>query len=259
MSGSRGCRSVPSCRARIGHRSHPPPGAPWRVPELRSLCVPWVQMWTSVTGTTGASTAARTCSGGTAAAAPRATCSTTSGTSAWVSGGPAWGRCPVPCGVHSVPVGVTLYLWGTSHNSVIPRFRDSIQMRTSAPAPLPVALPPATTPWAASSAFVPRASTSTRPSGAARTWTSARPGAAPAATAAPTRTGGTCAAAPAATSEQDRGKGAASRAFSAGNSRGMWHKESSAFPHPSRDPCASSISCPTSLMPGLVQLPADAL
>lgn len=165
---------------------------------------------------------------------------------------PAWG-------VHSVPVGVTLYLWGTSHNSVIPRFRDSIQMRTSAPAPLPVALPPATTPWAASSAFVPRASTSTRPSGAARTWTSARPGAAPAATAAPTRTGGTCAAAPAATSEQDRGKGAASGAFPAGNSRGMWHKESSASPHPSRDPCASSISCPTSLMPGLVQLPADAL
>lgn len=92
--------------------NHPPPWAPsrtlaarrvpWargpRAPSiahspgrrcLTAICVPLLQMWTSVTETTGASTAARTCSEATAAAVHRATCSTTSGTSAWVSVG--WG------------------------------------------------------------------------------------------------------------------------------------------------------------------------
>lgn len=70
---------------------------------LTTICVTLLQMWTSVMETIGASTAARTCSEATAAAVRRATCSTTSGISVWVS---------VGCGLlYAVAVG-----WGIEGN-----------------------------------------------------------------------------------------------------------------------------------------------
>lgn len=83
-------------------------------------------------------------------------------------------------------------------------------MKTSAPAPPPAALPPATTLWGVSSASAHLASISTKPLVGARTWMNAPQAAAPAVTAAPTRTEGISAAAPEATSERDKGKRAAS-------------------------------------------------
>lgn len=61
-----------------------------------------VQMWTSVMGTIAASMAARTCWGATAVVAPRATSSTTNGTSVWVSGTEAcWSGLPEPGAMES--------------------------------------------------------------------------------------------------------------------------------------------------------------
>ena len=82
------------------------------------------------------------------------------------------------------------------------------QTRTSVSChPRPAAAPPATTCWAASAASAPPALTSTRPSGAARTWMSVRCGAAPVATAVPTPPAASCAAAPEATSGLGKGEG----------------------------------------------------
>lgn len=81
----------------------------------------------------------------------------------------------------------------------------------SVPAPLPVALPPATTLWEASSVSVHPASILTRPSGGARMWMNAQQVAAPAVTAAPTQTEAISVDVLEATSEQDKGKRAASR------------------------------------------------
>lgn len=83
-------------------------------------------------------------------------------------------------------------------------------MKTSAPAPPPVALPPATTLWEASSVSVRLASILTRPLEGARMWMNAQQVAAPAVTAAPTQTEAISVAVLEATSEQDKGKRAAS-------------------------------------------------
>lgn len=119
-----------------------------------------VKMWMSVTETTGASMAARTCLEATDVAVHRAMCSTTSGISVW--------------------------------------------MKMSAPAQLPVALPPATTLWEVSSASVRLALTLTRPLGGARMWMNAQLAAAPVVMAAPTRMEVTSVAVLEATSEQDK-------------------------------------------------------
>lgn len=81
-----------------------------------------------------------------------------------------------------------------------------VQMKMSAPAQLPVALPPATTLWEVSSASVRLALTLTRPLGGARMWMNAQLVAAPVVMAAPTRMEVTSVAVLEATSEQDKGK-----------------------------------------------------
>lgn len=80
----------------------------------------------------------------------------------------------------------------------------SAWMKMSVPAPLPVALPPATTLWEASSVSVHPASILTRPSGGARMWMNAQQVAAPAVTAAPTQTEAISVDVLEATSEQDK-------------------------------------------------------
>lgn len=80
------------------------------------------------------------------------------------------------------------------------------QMKTSAPAPQSVALPLATTPWAASSASVLLGLTLTRPLVGARMWMSAQLGAVPAAMGAQTLMGATYVAALEDTSELDKGE-----------------------------------------------------
>lgn len=84
-------------------------------------------------------------------------------------------------------------------------------MKTSAPAPLPAALPPATTLWEASSVSVHRALILTKPLVGARMWMNAQQAAAPAVTAAPTQMEVTSVDVLEATSEQDKGKRAARR------------------------------------------------
>lgn len=58
----------------------------WRKTPKASFFFTFPQMWMSAAATTAVSMAARTCWEATAAAARRVTCSTTSGTSVWVSG-----------------------------------------------------------------------------------------------------------------------------------------------------------------------------
>lgn len=84
-------------------------------------------------------------------------------------------------------------------------------MKMSAPAPLPAALPPATTLWEVSSASVHLASILTKPLVGARMWMNAQQAAAPAVMGAPTQMEAISAAVLEATSEQDKGKKAASR------------------------------------------------
>lgn len=111
------------------------------------------QMWMSVAATTAVSTAARTCWEATAAAARRVTCSTTSGTSVWVSG------------VGTVCRNLPLQLLPLPHAGRVsfPQMRTSVRVgRCAAP-------PPVTTRWAASSACVLLASTMSRVPAAART------------------------------------------------------------------------------------------
>ena len=85
--------------------------------------------------------------------------------------------------------------------------RPHPQTRTSASCrPRPVAAPPATTRSVASDASALQASTLTRPSGAARMWTSVQGGAAPVATAAPTPPAASCVAAPKAISGLGKGE-----------------------------------------------------
>lgn len=83
------------------------------------------------------------------------------------------------------------------------------QMKMSVRPPQCVALPPATTHWAASSVCVPLALTSSRALVAARMWMNAAREATPASTAAPIPTEATCVAVLEASTEPDRGEGPA--------------------------------------------------
>lgn len=125
-------------------------------------------MWMNAAATTAVSTAARTCWEVTAVAVLRATCSTTSGTSVWVS-------C-CDSGSHDsiyhrgTTVVITercnrFYVTASPYADVCLHF---FQMKTSVRQEQCAALPPATTRWAASSACVPLALTLSRASVAAK-------------------------------------------------------------------------------------------